>query len=212
MHTLLGAYPKATMLAGHFFPKTGKAHDDFAARARRLGIAIDANGAQSPMRLIGPGGFRSVYLTPLYARRLRAESLEGASTVLSLGGLGWTLAARVPDGARHVGYVGGLPRPLWSHIPHYVEEQPRLKRPFVRASIPLLRAQYRRLLSRPHELVTNSVASASGLRRIGGRAVDVIYPPARTGFFTPAERPRGDYLAVARLYLHKRLDVLLEAF
>jgi glycosyltransferase involved in cell wall biosynthesis len=213
IHTLLGAYPKASVLAGHFVPKTGRAPDDFAARARRLGIEIDANGAHPPpMRLIGPGGFRSVYLSPVYARRLRAEPLDGASTVLSLGALGWTLAARVPEGARHVGYIGGLPRPLWRHIPHYIEEQPRLKRPLVRASIPFLRAQYRRLLHRPHDLLTNSVASATDLRRIVGRAIDVVYPPVRTKFFTPADQPHGDYLAVARLYLHKRIDVLLEAF
>jgi glycosyltransferase involved in cell wall biosynthesis len=212
VHTLLRAYPKASIVAGHFYPKTGRAADDFEVRARRLGIPIGTNGSQPSVRLVGPGGHRSVYLGPLYAQRLRAHSLEGASVVLSMGGLGWTLAAKVPPGSRHLGYIGGLPRPLYTHTPHYLREQPRGKRPLLRASLPLLRAHHRWLLSRPHRLVTNSRASASDLSQVLGRLIDVIYPPARTGFFTPADRPREHYLAVARLYLHKRLDVLLDAF
>jgi glycosyltransferase involved in cell wall biosynthesis len=213
-HTLLAAYPKASFLAGNFFPKTGQAADDFERRARTLGIAVEQNGAaQPPMRLIGPGGFRSVFLGPVYARRLRSLSLDGASTVVSLGGLGWTLAADVPQGSRHVGYIGGLPRPFYTHTPHYLREHPRRKRPLLRAAIPFLRAHFRALLHRPHDLLTNSVASARGLQTVVERPVEVVYPPARTRFFTPATAAPGEYyLAVSRLYLHKRLDILLDAF
>jgi glycosyltransferase involved in cell wall biosynthesis len=212
VHTLLRAYPKASVVAGRFDPKTDREPDDFELRARRLGIPIGTNGSQPSMRLVGPGGYRSVYLGPLYAQRLRAHSLDGASVVLSLGGLGWTLAAKVPPDSRHVGYIGGLPRPLYTHTPHYLRELPRMKRPLLRAAIPFLRAHYRWLLSRPHRLMTNSRASAADLHRLVGRPLDVIYPPVRTGFFTPAEARGDHYLAVARLYLHKRLDVLLDAF
>jgi glycosyltransferase involved in cell wall biosynthesis len=68
------------------------------------------------------------------------------------------------------------------------------------------------VLAAPDALAANSSYSARGLERAIGRPVQVIYPPVRTDFFTPAERPRPHYLVVSRLRPHKRIDVVIEAF
>ena len=68
------------------------------------------------------------------------------------------------------------------------------------------------MLMRPHRLATNSVHSARRLESRIARPVDVLYPPVRTDFFTPADRERRHFLVVSRLQPHKRLEVIVEAF
>ena len=213
IHTLMRRYPRSFVVAGRFDTRPGFPAADFEARARQRGIPVDcgADGADR-IRLVGRGGLRSHFLSPLYARWIRTAPLEEASTVLSLGGMAWTLAVRVPAGSRHVGYIGGPPRPFYSHIEHYLRPYPRALRPVLRAAIPGLRAHHRRLLARPDRILTNSLGCARGLERLLGRPVGVLYPPARTDFFTPEPRDGSHFLAVARLFAHKRVDVLVEAF
>jgi glycosyltransferase involved in cell wall biosynthesis len=179
-------------------------------RAGRSGDAVPERHGR--IRLVGPGGRRYHYLAPLYARRLGSASLDGASLVLSLGGMAWSLAASVPSSARHIGYVGGAPRPLYGHTADYIVDYPGPLRPLLRSAVPALHVHHRRLLRRPSRLLSNSRSSARSLEAIAGRPVDVVYPPTRTSFFTPAVRRRGHFLAVARLNSNKRLDVLIEAF
>jgi glycosyltransferase involved in cell wall biosynthesis len=80
------------------------------------------------------------------------------------------------------------------------------------ATLPALRAYYRRLVRRPDRLVTVSRSSAVAIARVYGRQAEIVHPPVRTEFFTPARGPRGPFLTVARLVPQKRLDVLIEAF
>ncbi|MEA2308756.1 MAG: hypothetical protein QOI65_1042, partial [Thermoleophilaceae bacterium] len=140
--------------------------------------------------------------------------LDGAAAVLSLGGMGWTLAVGAPPGARHVAYVGGPPRLYWGHTRQYLREYHSAVRPLIRASMPALRAHYRAQLRRPLALATNSAASARAIESVAGIRPQIMYPPVRTGFFTPpAEPPRQrHFLVVARLRAHKRVDVIVEAF
>ena len=197
---LLARYSEASVVASRFEPSPGFPDGHESVPAARV-------------QLVGPQGRRRRhYLFPLYARGMRAEPLAATRTVLSLGGMGWSNAVEVPPGARHVAYVGGPPRPLWDFYPAYLREYPVQLRPLLRAALPVLRSHYRRLLSAPERLAANSRWSAAGMERILGRPVGVIHPPVRTAYFTPAERPRGHYLAVSRLRLHKRLDLVVEAF
>ena len=45
-----------------------------------------------------------------------------------------------------------------------------------------------------------------------GRGAEVVHPPVRTHFFTPAARRRRHFLAVGRLVPQKQLDDLVDAF
>jgi glycosyltransferase involved in cell wall biosynthesis len=42
--------------------------------------------------------------------------------------------------------------------------------------------------------------------------VEVLYPPVKTRFFTPAPRPRRHYLLTARMTSFKRVEVVIDAF
>jgi glycosyltransferase involved in cell wall biosynthesis len=132
--------------------------------------------------------------------------------VLSLAHTGWSAAAAIPAGARHVCYSAGPPRALYEHSDLYLLDYPRTVRATLRMTIPAVRAHHRRMMRRPDRLVTNSRWSADELARLVGVAPDVVYPPVRTEFFTPSEAERGHFLVVARLKPHKRVDVVIDAF
>jgi glycosyltransferase involved in cell wall biosynthesis len=163
-------------------------------------------------RLVGRGGRRRPMRAPLHARRLARARISDARVVLSLTHAGWSLAARVPPGARHVCYCAGLPRSLYRHWPRMIREEPVVVRPLLVAAIPALRAHYRSLMRRPHRLVTNSLYSAARLARVHGRSAEVVYPPLRADLFEPSDAPREHFLAVGRIVPQKRIEVVVEAF
>jgi glycosyltransferase involved in cell wall biosynthesis len=133
--------------------------------------------------------------------------------VLSLAHTGWAAAATIPPGARHLCYSAGLPRAFYDHWRDYLVEYPPPVRPLLRAALPALRVHHRRMMRRPDRVVTNSRGSAAALAPLVGVEPEVVYPPVRTGYFTP---PTGDershFLVVARLKPQKRADVVVEAF
>ena len=83
--------------------------------------------------------------------------------------------------------------------------------PLQRAALPWLRARHARLARRADRVLTNSSASAAGLGTRYGIAAEVVHPPVRTAFFTPAPRERRHVLVVSRLVAHKRVDEAIEA-
>jgi glycosyltransferase involved in cell wall biosynthesis len=209
VETILARYPAATVTALGLNAPGGFDPGELDARVRQR---LNGNGRAGRIRVVGAGRARRYYGYPLYARRIRAAPLDGARTVLSLGGLHWTLAAEPPAGVPHVGYVGGPPRPLYGFWGDYVREYPRAARPALLASIPALRAYHRRLLRRGDRLIANSAYSARRLEPLARRAVGVLHPPARTRFFTPADTERRHFLVVSRLRRHKRIEAVIEAF
>lgn len=159
------------------------------------------------------GRRRHHVMSPLYARRIAAAPVRSARVVFTVPGSGgWSVAAPVPAGARHVCYSPGIPRWLRGDSGSYFVAYPRVLRPWLYAALPLLRRHYGRLMKRPHRLLTNSRYSAGLIHRHHGRAADVVYPPVRTDFFTPEHRERVHVLCVARLVKHKRVHLLVEAF
>jgi glycosyltransferase involved in cell wall biosynthesis len=163
-------------------------------------------------RLIRVGRRRRHFLAPLYALRLRRVTMPEARVVLSFVHTGWAGALPAPAGARRVFYAAGLPKSLYGASETYLRDYPTLLRPLGRAALPLLRATNRRLFASTDRLLTNSQASAVALQQVYGLAADVIYPPVRTQFFTPAATPKTHFLAVARLVGHKQLELAVEAF
>lgn len=213
LEAVLRRFPEADLLAPGFEATPGsQAH--FERRLEEMRRATNGDGPawRGSLRFAGDGGRRRHFLGPLYARRLARCPLDHASIVLSVGGAAWSLAASTPPGARHLAWIGGPPRALYSHTDTYLSEYPPGVRSVLRASIPALRAHHRRLLRRPLRILSNSRYSATRLEELAGREVGVLYPPVRTGYFTPGDAPRRRFVAVARLRSSKRVDLLVEAF
>jgi glycosyltransferase involved in cell wall biosynthesis len=161
---------------------------------------------------LGSGGERKRhFFAPLYAQRTAQLPIGGARVVLSLTHGGWSLAAAVPDGARHVTYRAGPPRALYDGTNLYLADYAAPARTLIRAALPALRAHDRHLMSRPDCVLTNSHASRQWLERLYGVAAQVVYPPVRTDFFTPGDDERDGLLVVSRLNRYKQVGTVLGA-
>jgi len=195
---ILSRYPRATLVAERF--SGGNVPDGFA-----LPWA-------NPTRLFGPGGRRHHFLMPLYARRYAVQRPEAAAVVVALVHYGWGLAASGSNGARWVAYSAGLPRAFYGYTNHYLDDYPAPLRAVLRTALPAIRLEYRRLMGRADRVLANSLASARALSAVHHRPVEVLYPPVKTHFFTPAPRRREHYLVTARMTSFKRVEVVIDAF
>jgi glycosyltransferase involved in cell wall biosynthesis len=195
---ILHSYPEALLVAPHFEKGNSPV---------KMGLPWP-----NPTRLVDCGGAKRHFLAPLYARRLSRIDLGRPDLVLTLAHHGWSLAAAVPRQARQVAYLAGPPRFLHGQTDLYLRNYPPALRPFLRASVPVLRRNHRRLLRRPDRLLAASDWSARELERLYGRSAEVVYPPVKTDFFTPAPRKRGHIVVVSRLVAQKQVEVVLEAF
>jgi len=149
---------------------------------------------------------------PRYARRIARSPLPASTELLlTFSGHGWALAAAAPPGVAHVSYMTGLPRSLYGEAARYRSAEPPPLRPVLRAALPWLRADHARLVRRADRVLTNSRASAHDLAAAYGIDAQVLHPPVRTEFFTPAHRARRHVLVVARLVPHKRVESAVEA-
>jgi glycosyltransferase involved in cell wall biosynthesis len=61
-------------------------------------------------------------------------------------------------------------------------------------------------------LIANSQHTARRIRKIYHRPAEVIYPPVDVGAFKPEGVKEDFYLTASRLVLHKRVDLIVEAF
>lgn len=199
LEALLRRYPEAQAIALNFRSTTvpEAMRPEWDRRVRRVGPDL---GIRRPGRL------------PLYARRIARVPTQRADLVVSITQPGWSLAVAVPEGARHLAICPGVPRALFGNTRDYLREVRPLERALAAASVPAQRRLWRRLLRRPDRLITMSRYSATELEAKGGRGGEVIYPPVRTAFFTPAAVPRRHFLLVARLVEQKRVGAVLAAF
>jgi hypothetical protein len=167
------------------------------------------------VELIGRAwGRRRGYLAPAYSTTIARIPLGDPQLVVSVVHGGWTLAARVPDGARHVAYSSGLNTWLYGLADVSVRHESRAVQTILPPLLPALRAFDRRLLRAPDRLVVNSHYSAGALAERHRRESDVVYPPVRTDYFTPGSAPGegAHYLMVARMAAQKRVEIAIEAF
>ena len=197
LEALLRHYPAAEAVALRFRRSPG--HEGRSVRR-----------VERVRRLRVPGRRRSL-LMPLYAGRMAIMPPNGAEVVLSLTQGGSSAGARTRAATRHVAYSSGPPSLYGESELSLADERPLL-RPVVRAALPALRASHARLMRRPDRVIANSNFSARHMRATYGLAADVIHPPVRAGFFTPARRERRHWLAVGRVTSQKRFGLLVNAF
>jgi len=180
----------------------------FRRRPRDEGRRV--HGAERVRGLRAPGSRRSL-LMPLYAGRMALAPSSRADVVLSLTQGGSSVGARTRGPSRHVTYSSGPPT-LYGQSELVLRDEPAVLRPVVRAAVPALRACHARLMRRPDRLIVNSQFSARHMAETYGLSAEVLHPPVRAEFFTPAQRDRAYWLAVGRVTSQKRFDVLVAAF
>jgi glycosyltransferase involved in cell wall biosynthesis len=205
----LGGTERLVQAVAERYPRARLVAADFATTNLPDG---HSNPLLERAELVRVGDRRRHFLAPIYARRLSRVELPPAQLVLSFVHAGWAAALPVPPGTRHVSYTAGLPKSLYGGARIYMQDYPAVARPLVSAALPLLRRAHRRAMGRAERLLTNSRVSAEALRRVYGLDAEVVHPPVRTGFFTPAPAPKRHFLAVARVVGHKHLDLAVEAF
>jgi glycosyltransferase involved in cell wall biosynthesis len=195
---VLRCYPEARVLSPTFGESNVPAGELPPWLTRVEPFAVRA-GRRRPLR------------APLYARRVARAPIDATDLVLSFSGHGWAIAAQPPAGVPHVSYVTGLPRSLYGECRRYLGAEAPVMRPLLRAAMPWLRADHARRIQRPDRLLTISHASARALDERYGISAEVVHPPVRTSFFSPAPRARRHVLVVGRLVTQKRIDAAIEA-
>lgn len=183
---------------------------------RPLSPALDALPRQVSTLGRLPGALRARrWLLPLYPaavgqlserlawmHRRRPIDLLVSSSSAAIKGL------RAPAGVHHVCYCHSPARYLWSQADQYGG----LQGLGLRGMGPMLRTWDRATAAHVHEFIANSNHVASLIGHAYGKPATVVHPPARLGFFTPGEGPRGDHwLAAGALEPYKRFDTAIEA-
>jgi glycosyltransferase involved in cell wall biosynthesis len=197
IEALLRHHPQAAVLAPRFSDQGGGRWS--RADGRRVATAWRAGRCWH-------------YLGPLYARRMRQLEPPQAKLVVSMVSHGWGGAVSLRPDARQLVYYAGPSGALYTRSRDYLRATPWALRPLVRAALPALRRHYQRSFLQADRVIANSNWAAAAFAREHGYRPEVIHPPARTDFFTPAAGEREQLLFVGRQVHHKRIGDLVEAF
>jgi len=185
------------------------------ADGRPMSSAIDAcRVVASPLqRIPGASGRGRRWMLPLMpwaVERLRVQPcdllLSTSSAVMK--------SIRAPRGTPHLCYCHSPARYLWEQGSDYEHGTGgRLRGLGLRACGNRLRAWDRATADRVDHFLANSRHTASRIMRCYGRDSVVVYPPVRTGYFTPDPAvEREDWLlVVGALEPYKRTDLVIEA-
>ncbi|MEM9781179.1 MAG: glycosyltransferase [Pseudomonadota bacterium] len=162
-------------------------------------------------RLPGAKRHYQKYL-PLMPRALEELDLSAYDLVLSSesGPAKGVIAA--PD-ATHICYCHSPMRYLYDHYPQYSAGMGRLQRLVFSHVAHRLRQWDLASAARVDRFIANSHFIARRIRRVYGRAADVVHPPVDLAAFGGGEaQPRQDfYLVVSQLVGYKRVDLAIEA-
>jgi glycosyltransferase involved in cell wall biosynthesis len=149
-------------------------------------------------------------LLPLYPHAIESLDLRGYDIVVSSSSA-WAHGVLVDPGAVHVCYCHNPFRYAWSE-----REATLAARPVpLRLPLAVLLSRWRQwdwiAAQRVDRYVANSRLTASRVRRYFGRDADVLHPPIELERFAPG-RVGDQYLVVAELMAHKRIDIAVHAF
>jgi glycosyltransferase involved in cell wall biosynthesis len=147
---------------------------------------------------------------PLFPAAVRGFDLAGYDLIVSLSHCA-AKAVRRPRGALHLSYCFSPMRYVWDLYDDYFGARAGL---LVRVAMPPVAAALRawdRRTGNVDGFVAISQHIADRIRRVYGRAADVIHPPVETARFRPVARPDDFYLVVSALVPYKRVDLAVAA-
>jgi glycosyltransferase involved in cell wall biosynthesis len=120
---------------------------------------------------------------------------------------------QTPPETRHICYCLTPTRFVWNFEGYVDREQVgRAARYMVRPLLGWLQSWERAAAGRVDAFVAISDAVQDRIQRLYGRDSAVIYPPADTARFRPADDHDDYYLIVSRLVPYKRIDLAVQAF
>lgn len=149
-------------------------------------------------------------LLPLYPHAIESLDLRGYDLVISSSSA-WAHGVLVDPGAVHVCYCHNPFRYAWSER----EATLAARSPLTRGALRLLLSRWRQwdwiAAQRVDRYVANSRLTAARVHRYFGRDADVLHPPVELERFSPG-RVGDQYVVLAELMAHKRIDVAVVAF
>ncbi|MDX2132231.1 MAG: glycosyltransferase [Planctomycetota bacterium] len=170
-------------------------------------------------RLPGANALRR-HLLPLYPRavadlsaRLARDHARTPYDLLISTSSAAIKGLRAPEGVAHLCYCHSPARYVWSQRGAYAGAG-ALVRTGLRLAGPRFRAWDRATSAHVTRFLANSTHTAREIARCFGRESEVVFPPVRTGFYTPPEKDarRGEHaLVVAALEPYKRTEVAIRA-
>ncbi len=146
---------------------------------------------------------------PLFPAAIRRFDLAGHDLVISLSHC-VAKGVRVPPGALHLCYCFTPMRYVWDLYEDYAAGAGPVTRLLMPPVAAALRAWDRRTTGVDH-FVAISRHIADRIRRVYGRAADVIHPPVDVERFRPVEAVDDYYLVVSALVPYKRVDLAVAA-
>jgi glycosyltransferase involved in cell wall biosynthesis len=149
-------------------------------------------------------------LLPLYPYAMEALDLDGYDLVISSSSA-WAHGVLTGDDAVHVCYCHNPFRYAWN-----AREQALAGRGAAsRAALSVIFRRWREwdwiAAQRVDRYVANSETTRARIANYFGRDATVLYPPVQTARFSPGT-PGEEYVVLAELMAHKRIDLAVQAF
>lgn len=156
--------------------------------------------------------FRKAYL-PLYPLAFQHMELHDYDIVLSSSSR-FAHTIKLTNGTRHISYCHAPPRFIW-RFDHYLknEEYPRIKKFFVRPTIPYFKRLDELAMQNIDTIIANSRHIAKQIKSIYNRNAIVLPPFVDMSLFKPTDTDEKEdyYLVVSRLAPWKRIDLAIES-
>lgn len=151
------------------------------------------------------------YCLPLFTRAAGSMRIRNADLVISVSHC-VANGISAPAGTPRISYCLTPMRYAWLFFDEYFGAYPAWARARLERLLEGLRRWDVRESAKVDHFIAISHHVRKRIREFYSRDARVIYPPADTGFFTPAETRRGDfYLVVSALVPYKRVDIAVQA-
>ena len=174
------------------------------------GLRVEGTG-DPVLRRLYPGGGRYAHLLPLLPGAVRRLDLTGSDVVIA-SHHAFANRLTAPPGVPVVSYAHTPARWMWEADMRRAEAAGRVGGAVLSGFAALERGADRRAAQRMTAIVANSSAVRERVQRWWGRDAVVVHPPVDTGWFSPADVPREDFLLLAgRLVPYKRPEVAVQA-
>jgi glycosyltransferase involved in cell wall biosynthesis len=147
---------------------------------------------------------------PLFPLAIRRFDLSGYDLVVSMSHC-VAKGVRVPAGALHLSYCFTPMRYVWDLYDDYFGARAGLAPRWLMPPVAAALRRWDRRTDGVHGFVAISEHIADRIRRVYGRAADVIHPPVDVERFGISERVDDYYLVVSALVPYKRVDLAIGA-